>query len=160
MSKPRTAAATDAPPMTPTEARAAFNALALEISPNAEVYVSLARHGDLALHCSVYPEGMVRGPRDFTVSASTFEDLLSETRAKWSEHSAEHIRRRVVEMALEIIRITAEHGECTDAALRAEKFRREEVERYGADACAKAAEMARKGPFTIIALGGANAAAA
>ncbi|MDX5028683.1 hypothetical protein, partial [Streptococcus suis] len=87
--------------------------------------------------------------------AETFEELIEGIRSKWADHSAEYARKTTDNMALEIIRITDAFGECSDAAVRADKFTVRDVVMFGAAACARAAEMASKGPFSITPIGGA-----
>lgn len=149
--------------MNPTEARAAFDALRDSISGVAEVHVNLQnyrfRTDGPALSCSIYPDGMSRG-RCFSVEADDFAALAQAAQAKWDEHCDVHRQRTIRKMALEIIQITAEFGECTDAALRGTTFTADEVARYGADACADATAIAANGPFSIVTHGGANGAPA
>lgn len=147
--------------MTPQEANKEFKAISKEIGPKSWVSVSLSFDRGIsagALYCSVYPQG-VTGSCAFTVFAESFADLVVATRAKWEEHGVKYRQQRTRKMALAIIRITAEIGHCTDAALRQE-FAGDEVTRYGADACTEADTMAGKGPFAIVSLGGANGAPA
>jgi hypothetical protein len=77
--------------------------------------------------------------------------------AKWEEYRERFAQTVTRKMALAIIRLTDEFGECTDAALR-DEFDAGQVAAYSAEACALANTMAAKGPFTIIAVAGANAA--
>lgn len=145
--------------MTPTEARAAFLAFEREVGPNADVMMSFNRHSDStrALHVSVYPSGIAKDDLSFRVDADDWDELLAAVRAKWDEHKDRHRSQTIRKMALEIIRITADLGECTDAALR-DRFNAGEIRAYGKDACADANTIAGKGPFTIKAMKGANAA--
>lgn len=150
------------PDMTPAEAKAGFSAFAQEIGGEATVFVHLPTSlwgTQLALKASVYPRGMSK-PSAFTLESDSFAELLEATRAKWATYSELDATRRIREMALAIIRITADLGACTDAALRQDRFSAEEVTRYGERACADANEIAGKGPFSIATLGGANQAEA
>lgn len=147
--------------MTPTEIHAELKALIEQIGPKAEVYVHLGTGHTAAspISGSIYAYGIGSSMRDghIHVDADTFEGVIEGLREKWAEHAENHRLNTVRTMALAIIRLTTEHGECTDAALRAE-FDAGVVNRWGADACALADEMAGKGPFSIIKLSGANAA--
>lgn len=152
--------------MTPVEAKAAFAQFRKEIGSEAWTSISLTedtRYGTPAvgpLSCTIYPEGITRSGRDtITVYADDFEPLLSAARAKWAEFAATHRKNLIRAMALEIIRVTADLGECTDASLRSARFQAEDVERYGEAACADACEIASRGPFTIRIAGRGNAPA-
>lgn len=144
------------------EFRAGVLALRTEIGPRAEIYTSVNDKGPT--YCAnVYCKGLTqsRGEMEFRVEANTFRDLLAGLQGKWSEHSDVHAQRTVRKMALAIIRITAELGECTDAALRnCGEFDPGQVRRFGAAACADANEIAGKGPFSIVVMGSANSEAA
>jgi hypothetical protein len=150
--------------LTASEARTAITALRDIIGPRADITAALTfsrfatREG--ALYASVYPTGLGRGDQAFTVTADDWRGLVAALGAKWAEFSDEHVKRIIREMALEIIRITADQGECTDAALRAGRYTAEEVRLYGERACADATEIAGLGPFSIVTIGGANQAEA
>lgn len=138
-----------------TEAVVAFRAFARSISPKAQCSVSLnTNYGVKAIHALVKPGGY-EDDTTFFLHADTFRDLLEQCEAKWAEHSDLFAVNVVRKMALAIISITADQGECSDAALRAE-FDAGEITRYGARACAQATEMASNGPFSIVSLSGAN----
>src|SRR3546814_3527460 len=109
---------------------------------------------------ALYPDGIGAGRsrNRLAAKADTLEDLLARLRALWNEAGARHRAARIRSMALAIIRITAEQGTCTDAALRAGDFTAEEVARYGADAGEAADEIASNGPFSIVSIAGPNAA--
>lgn len=147
--------------LTPSEARDAFRALQTEIGSGC-IYVSLnatARAPRPALNASVYgPRGVV-GEMRFSVSADTFAELIEAVRAKHAETRDAHDATAIRAMALKIIELTADHGECTDAALR-QHFDAGDVARLGDRAAADANEIAAGGPFAIVALGGSNAEAA
>jgi hypothetical protein len=130
------------------------------IGPRALVSTSILHHADGPLHCCVYPTGYRAGGADFSVRAENFTALFERVNARWNEYSDVHRARTIRKMALAIIRITAELGECTDTALRnCGEFDPDQVTALGAQACADASEIAGKGPFTIVAIGGANAKA-
>ena len=147
--------------MTPQQFKTAIQALAKEIGPNADIYASISIGGSEAMSASIYPQGI--GSRDsgrVSVRSDDFADLFEQLRTTWDEHKESHAKTTIRTMALEIIRITAEHGSCSDAALRGSKFSADEISRYGVKACIEADTMAGKGPFDIIFMGGANTAAA
>ena len=144
------------------EAVAAFKAFAASIGGNARCSASLgdfgARTGAL-VHAYFQPQGSGIATPGFLIYGTNWRDLLANCEAKWAEFSDAHAFNIVREMALAIIALTADLGECTDAALRA-KFDAADIARYGERACAQATEMAGLGPFSIVTLSGANDAEA
>jgi len=98
---------------------------------------------------------------EFRVVGDNLDELLVAVTEKWESHYATWRKGAIQRMALEIIRITADKGECTDAALRGTfKFSEQEVAQLGAEACVAANQMAGRGPFTITPTRGANGAPA
>jgi hypothetical protein len=149
-------------PMSIVEAHAALVELKKEIGPKAEIYVSLSTsdHRDEPLYAQIYAMGMGQRDPNFACKGTELGKLVADLRAGWEGFQVEHARRMTADMALEIIRITDERGCCTDAALRGSKFSVGDVLRFGPAACAKANEMAGRGPFEIVSIGGANEEAA
>ncbi len=147
---------------TGAEAHVAFSEFEKAVGPRADVYVSLnaGRYGDKQpWRISVYPDGM-SGGRDqyFALSDDALVGLLVAASRKWDELRDEHYRRTISAMALEIIRLTDENGEATDAALRSAGYDGDLVRIYGKRAAERATEMAGRGPFTLKTLGGDNGA--
>lgn len=142
------------------EFRNSYMALAVEIGPKAIIHPSFNDHGKM-FWASIYPYGITgssfKEDGYLRVEADTLSELIEKLRSEWGKFSETHNARVVRKMALAIIRITAELGECTDAALRNE-FDAGQVNRFGERACADANEMAGKGPFAIVVRGGANGA--
>lgn len=137
------------------EARDAFAALAKTFTSKCEIYPSLQPVGArFALYASVYPNGIL-GKVSLRGGGDTYRELLADCEAKWAAHIDLHASNVIREMALAIITITADQGECTDAALRA-KFDATDVTRYGDRACEQASATASNGPFSIVKLAGAN----
>lgn len=146
--------------MTPEQIIQACKELAAKIGPAADVSIGMNnRHG---LSGYIYTTGITgdrKDPQSFSVgayNASSFEDCLEQLEAEWRKEKDKRADRTLEEMALEIIRLTAEFGECTDAGLRA-KFGPLVAEMSEA-AVSRANEMAANGPFKIVAMRGANAA--
>ncbi len=139
--------------LTPQEAREKIVAFLYEVGPKAILEVNLQLRGRL-YRGYFRPEGHVGDVYAF-VEGETYREVIDAASAKWAEladaHTADMIRR----MALKIIELTADLGECTDAALRAE-FDDADITRFGALACERATEMGSKGPFSIVRLAGAN----
>lgn len=142
--------------LTHIEAREAFRAFAQKVGSQCQVYPCLC-HGQTgpALRASIYTQGIVGAGAQLNASGDSYRELLAACEAKWADHSDLHAVNVIREMALAIIAITADFGECTDAALRA-KFDAVDVLRHGDRACEQATEMASNGPFSIVKLAGAN----
>lgn len=148
--------------MTAQEYRIAILNLSRSIGPRAQIWTMMNDEGRL-FHTSLYSRGIggATGNLDFRVDADTFAELYQGTADKWAEYEEAHRARTIRKMALAIIRITAELGECTDAALRnCGEFDPGQINAYGEQACNDANEIAGKGPFSIVVMGGANAEAA
>jgi len=141
--------------MSPLELQCAAEAFRLEVSEAAYLSVGIAHYGP-PCEGTLYADGICKD-RSFSVKADSWPALFVAMRETWAARSDEVRRRTVRQMALEIIRLTAEFGECTDAALRAEKFTAEQITRYSAAAIKDANEMAGNGPFAIRSLENSNA---
>ena len=94
----------------------------------------------------------------FRVFADDWQELTLRLRTKWAEFSVTHRARRIREMALKIIEITAAKGECADSDLRAADFSDDEIKSLGSEAIGDANKIAANGPFKIRVRRGANAA--
>ena len=145
--------------MTPAEVKAELVALKAEMGSRANASASIdasPHRGRQNIFLHAYPHGYAG--KSISVWADDWADGLRQLRAIWEEAAerlrAEHVRK----MALAIIRITAEQGVCTNAALRADEFNDDDVERYGTAAVEDANGIAANGPFSITRLAGANAA--
>lgn len=134
----------------------AKRALEKEIGLRAELYVTVGRHNNW-LSGTIYPRGIGSSEHIGYVRTKTFRDLLAAARTRWEQRKAEIDDETTKKVALAIIRLTHEHGECTDAALRQE-FDAETVARYGEEAVKRADEMSDRRPFRIVPIAGANAA--
>lgn len=128
------------------------------IGPRAEVYTSFNEAGKI-FHATLYSRGIAGiGGSDFVVQGDTWSELRAGLSDKWAEYSERHRAEVTRKMALAIIRITADLGECTDAALRnCGEFDPGQINAYGEQACADANDIAGRGPFSIVVMGGANA---
>jgi hypothetical protein len=144
--------------LTIAEARAAFRSLSAEINPRADVFVSV--NGGTTgsdLRATVYPEGMTRSA-SFPIFGDTWRELLDAARSEWAKRSATYNAATIRAMALKIIEVTADIGECTDRALRAD-FGLGDVERFAEAAAEQANALAAGGPFSVTITSGANARA-
>lgn len=144
--------------MTPKEYAKATKKLAAEIGSRGRVSTFINDDRGHAIRACVY-SNWPASDRLFEVEGDTFSETLEAVKAKWSDYQDTYRRATTRKMALKIIEITAAHGHCTDAALRGGyDFTEEEVTRFGSAACVDANEIAGKGPFEIVTLGGANGA--
>ena len=146
----------------PRDVSAAFKDFAIEIGPKAAAHLSITTDS-VPCYCGIYPNGhsaRAGGVAEyFSVRAGSWDELLVAAREEWAQRSDLNAENKTKALALKIIELTFQHGECTDAMLRAD-FDAAEVERYGAQAVERANTMAERGPFEIIRLAGANARAA
>lgn len=142
--------------MTPKEMQEAVKALRARVGKTCHVSIVLCDTGS-PCHGAIYPDDILNAAA-FSLDADDWPDLIAALNAKWTEFADTHRARKIRDMALTIIRVTAEQGACSDAALRAGKFTADDVVRYGAEACEQADAMAANGPFSIVTIGTANAA--
>ena len=145
------------PDLTIAEAVEAFAAFQLELGAEAHVSADLSlnwyRPKGLVF-ASIYPRDLTKG-ENFTVHADRWDDLLQASKdenAKREDLRRDHTIRS---MALKIIELTADLGECTDRALRSE-FPARDVQLYAKDAADKANDLAAGGPFAVLITDGAN----
>lgn len=135
----------------------AIKSFQTKIGPRANVSTFIHSGEEGPLYAAVYATGNYSKGAEFSVHAETFSELLAAVKAKWAEYEEAHRVRTIRKMALAIIRITAELGECTDAALRnCGEFDPGQIKAYGEQACADANNIAGRGPFSIVVKGGAN----
>lgn len=147
--------------MTPLEARAEFRAIAKEVGPKAEIYARLntsrwAKHDAVSFSASLYPTGVGNGGAQIEATGESLADLVLGIRAAWAVREAAYVIEQTRKMALAVIRITFDQGECSDAAIRAEGFTDADLTRYGEAACEQANAMSERRPFSIRTLGGSN----
>jgi len=140
------------------ELAADLHALCVEVGGECGAHILLMvgqyHNGNPTFTAVLEPKGTMGKVR---LSAPVYElaDAAPALRAMWDEHKDLHASNTIKSMAFAIIRLTAEQGECTDAALRAE-FDAREVADYGDRAADLATEMGGNGPFRVIRLTGAN----
>lgn len=144
--------------MTPKEIQDALKALRDEIGGKCDVSFSISTRHARPITSFCWPVGHGDDAPFFHGTHDDWQEAFAAVRAKWGEISADVRRETVRKMALAIIRITADIGECTNAALRADEFTEEDIIAYGEEACQQADTMAANGPFSITQMIGANAA--
>jgi hypothetical protein len=144
--------------MTPTEINDELKAIKNEAGIRAWVDVAInPDRGEKFVSATLYPFGVGRDEGYVNVTDTTFEGAIRLLKETWASRREQHRAEAIKRMALAIIRHTADHGECTDAALRNE-FEPNVVEEYAEAAVAKANEMAANGPFKVKRTRKANAA--
>ena len=134
--------------MTVAEVQAELAELAKEFGPKAEFFSNVYA-GLIVLF--VYPDG-ITSDRIIRASSSAddFAPLFVELRAKWAASRERYDAETIRNMAMEIIRITADRGQCDAFALRAGKFSQHDIDAYGERAVVDANAIAAGGPFAIV----------
>lgn len=148
--------------MTPVEIRDALVEIATECGPKGYASVSISvspYRGDPEVSATLYPEDIV-GRHCISVKGETFSEAIANLRSAWDDKRNLADKNTIRKMALAIIEITGDQGECSDAALRGAGFYQPQIDRMGAMACEEATRLAAGGPFQIIATTGANQEAA
>lgn len=149
--------------LSPAEIVAAIRTLGLEVGPRAYCSVSISTSSDSrgSVMGVCYPDGMGydKNRPQFYVYADTFRDVVAKLTEGWCERSEIYRADTIKKMAVTIITITYDIGECSDNALRGSGFDASEVKRFSAAACELANTMAERGPFTVLTLDNSNEAA-
>ena len=140
-----------------TDVYEGLTALCDSIGPDATSNVMLMcgtyhRKGELSV--GLEPKGY-NGKVRLSAQVGSLEEVVPAITAEWEKHKELHAANTIKSMAIAIIRLTTELGECTDASLRCE-FAAMEIDEYGNAAADLATEMGGRGPFRIVRLTGAN----
>ena len=138
---------------TAAEVRDGLADLCREIGAKAAAYVQLSN--SYSLCATIHPDGILGNVRIQSRDLADWGDVIPALREAWAEHEALHASNTIKAMAIAIIRLTAELGECTDSALRVE-FDQTQIDRHGDAAAELATEMGANGPFSIVRLGAGN----
>lgn len=148
--------------MVPAEIRDELMKLADEIGPHAFVGLDIDTHNRAEpITGCIYPDGIGGNTARISgIKAHTFPAALAALRDTWAKRQSAHAAARTKSMALAIIAITGDQGQCTDAALRQDGFSQSEIDRFGDDAIVAADHYGSNGPFSIRFIAGANAVAA
>jgi hypothetical protein len=145
--------------MSPAEIQTALRGIHAEGSKNAYISVSIAltsyRDGS-EVSASFYPDDICGG-HHISAKGESFEEAIKALRAAWDEAKVLADKNTIRQMALAIIEISTDQGECSDAALRGAGFLQAQVDRIGSAACEEATRLAAGGPFSIVPSKGANA---
>lgn len=81
---------------------------------------------------------------------SDFAEAFAYVRKQWSDRKERHEAETIRTMALAIIRITADRGQCDAFSLRADKFSQADIDEFGSRAVEDANKIAAGGPFSIV----------
>lgn len=143
-----------------THAEAVERALAFRASVSDQAYVSvslkLSRRASEAVGVTLYPRGLCHsGGMVINGNGASYREAFEIAEARWAEAEDLAATNTIRAMALRIITLTAEFGECTDAALRAD-FPARDVTRHADAAATLANDFAGNGPFSVVRLTGAN----
>lgn len=145
--------------LSPQEVYDAFAELRRQMGARAYVSAGLdlgrCQRDKVTFSAHLWPKDLTGSGPQLSASGSSWRELVENARAAWEAHTGLHAANTIREMALKIIAITADLGECTDSALRAE-FDAADVARFGDQACEAATAMASNGPFSIVRLSSAN----
>lgn len=147
------------------DVKAAALALRGEIGERCSISIDLkANHwggedNDNILRAYCFPLGAGQGAPTIAFYCDSYEEAFDGIRERWAEIRDNTNAEITRKMALAIIQITFECGQCTDAALRGETdFTDAQIKQHGYAAESMANEMAENGPFKIKLTIGANAA--
>ena len=149
--------------MTPVEIRDALKVFTDECGRHGYASVNVTVSDDYTnevVGATLYPDGVGGTKHAIRATGEDFAEALSNLRLKWDAAKDLLDKNTVRKMALAIIEITGDQGECSDAALRGAGFYQHQIRRMGATACAEATRLAAGGPFSIVTMAGANAEAA
>ena len=131
--------------MTPTEIKAALK----------ELDGSIGNRGICGVRVSLYTKEPLAGSIScnslgisIDVEADEWAELFAKLRSAWAKARADGERGLIKKMALAIIRLTEERGECTDQMLRVE-FGAGDVTAFMDRAVEMADKMATNGPFAV-----------
>lgn len=137
------------------EIQQACEDLNAEIGSFADVAVNIRAHR-ISANAYFSLRGRV-GDGFHSAEGKTPIEAVANLRDKWIEQKADREAAAIKEAALAIIEITYAQGQCTDASLRG-ATNHALTDEIIASAVSMANEMAEGGPFSVVALRGANAA--
>jgi len=130
-------------------------ALRNEIGGAATIYTSISTW-EMGASASIYPLGMTRDVAA-RAAAATFDELIIKLRSEWVKVREEYDRKQTRLLAVAIIELTADQGECAEPALRGRGFPQADIDRLGEKASEEATRLSTLGPFTIVKTAGRNA---
>lgn len=146
--------------MTPTEIRDALKRIAADAGPKAWANVSVGNDMRAGVSACLYPDGITSSSMSVSVHSEGFSEAIEKLELAWAAKRDLQNTQTTRKMALSIIEISTDQGECSDAALRGAGFSQRQIDAMGQTACAEATRLAAGGPFSIVSTVGANAEAA
>lgn len=142
--------------MTPKDIQTALNMLRKRIGGDAYVSVDITYGNEPPISGCIYPRGITKSNR-IGIKADDWPEAITKLNEAWNE-SRERLQDDLIKrMALAIIRLTEECGECTDQMLRAD-FGHGDVTAYLERAVEMADKMAANGPFSVRRISASNVA--
>lgn len=147
--------------MTPAEIHAALEEIVAPFGPNAHASASITPSrwgGKPYADFVLYPTGVTATSRRIAVQAEDFAEGLDKLRAAIAEEMASLEAETVHRMAMAILENADDDGRVSEAALRMVASPAE-IARLGTRAVERANTIARRGPFFIAPVAGANAPA-
>jgi hypothetical protein len=145
--------------MSPAEIKAALKALAADAGPKAYASVDISAETVAVVSACLYPNGITNSSA-VRVEATGFAEAVEKLTRAWEARRDLNDKHTIRKMALSIIEVTTDQGECSDAALRGCGFSQRQIDAMGDAACSEATRLATGGPFSIVPTTGANAKAA
>jgi hypothetical protein len=143
--------------MTPTEIRDALRLLQKRVGDHAYINLTVrAEYHEKPVYGVIYPNGITNDPC-LRIGADDWQEAITLLNEEWNNSRDRLQTETIKRMALAIIRLTAEQGECTDRALRCE-FDAGDVTAFGERAVEMADQMAANGPFKVVRTAEANVA--
>ena len=150
------------PDLTHAEAVEAFRAILKDLPSDAYISAGLNLNRfavrSETMHAYVRPDGHLKGEA-ISLEGSSWGELIEKVKCTLADRADLRRSNVIRAMALRIIAITADLGECSDRALRAE-FDARDVQNYAQAAAEQANELAAGGPFAVLVTEGANEVAA
>src|SRR5690606_29705401 len=116
--------------MTPAEIKDRIEAIAKSIGPKAYVSIIVSTGYDThgLVTASLWPEDLT-GEHHVTARADTFAKALDKLEAAWAGARDLADKNTIRKMALAVIEITGDQGQCSDAALRGADFSQQQIDR-------------------------------
>lgn len=139
--------------MTALEIRERVRAIAATLGPKAHVSadVTASRHGwSEAVTVAAYPDDIGASSTAKHFNADTFEAALAAAEAWAATYAPIRREAAIRKLALDLIDLTDQHGNCTVAMLRGRGHGQDDIDTYRDAACARAGEMSGNAPFAIM----------
>lgn len=149
----QSAAAELNPAMSAADVASAIKCIAAIFGPKAYVScgVSVSPYGaEAQASISVYPEGLGNSRDGERFRADTWHEALEAARTWALSQGTVQREAAIRRMALLIVDLTDQHGECTEVMLVRKEFSRDQVRELHGVACERAGEMCQGAPFSVM----------